>query len=57
MSSNDFLEFDDDVQTQESSSGRNPFVILAGVLVTILILASICRAIHHGTPRGSKPRH
>ena len=42
MSSDDFLEFDDDTQTQESSSGRNPFAILAGVLVTILILASIC---------------
>ena len=42
MSSNDFLEFDDDTQMQGGSSGRNPFVILAGALVTILILASIC---------------
>ena len=41
MSSNDFLEFDDDSQTQEGSSGRNPFAILAIVLVVILILASI----------------
>jgi cobalamin biosynthesis Mg chelatase CobN len=48
MSSNDFLEFDDDAQTQESSSGRNPFIILAGVLVTILVLASICTVYLYG---------
>ena len=41
MSSDDFLEFDDDAQTQESSSGRNPFAILVIVLLIILILASI----------------
>jgi hypothetical protein len=42
MSSDEFLEFDDDAQTQAGSSGGSPFLILAGVLVTILILASIC---------------
>lgn len=41
MSSNDFLEFDDDSQTQEGSSGRSPFVILVVILLIILILASI----------------
>jgi hypothetical protein len=41
MSSNDFLEFDDDAQGQDSSSGRSPFVLLAGILILVLILASV----------------
>jgi len=41
MSSNDFLEFDDDAQGQDGSSGRSPFVLLAGILILVLIVASI----------------
>jgi hypothetical protein len=41
MSTDDFLEFDDE-GASDGSSGRRPFLILAGALVTVLILASVC---------------
>ncbi len=41
MSSDDFLEFDDG-QSSEGSSANRPFLLAAGGLVVVLILAVIC---------------
>ena len=41
MSSDDFLEFDDDPQYQGGSPGRSPFLLLAAILIIVLILASL----------------